>query len=245
MKNLIVLYFTLAFGQFAVAEPVTFNSGQSQNMLIELYTSEGCSSCPPADEFLSQFTESDELWSSFIPIAFHVDYWDYLGWKDVFAAPEFTDRQRQHKKQSNLSSVYTPGFVINGQEWVGFFKPWRSLPEFDSSPGELTVTIENNHVTVAFPSAKSKLNYNLAIVGIGLITEVKSGENTGHNLPHDFVVLNLQTQKAEGNTTFKLPLIVKHNPKQFAVVAWVSQKNSLKPIQAIGGYLPEGIIKKI
>ncbi|MGJ8663726.1 MAG: DUF1223 domain-containing protein, partial [Marinicella sp.] len=82
-------------------------------------------------------------------------------------------------------------------------------------------------------------------VGVGLKTEVYAGENTGHNLLHDFVVLDHQTQIGVNSTTFNLPLIVKHKPKQFAIIVWVTSIHSLQPIQATGGYLPEGVIKKI
>jgi len=222
----------------AFAENIHFSSSEAQTTLIELYTSEGCSSCPPADQFLGQFTNSEELWTQYIPMAFHVDYWDYLGWKDVFASPEFTERQRTHKQQGNLSSVYTPGFVVNGEEWAGFFKPWRSLPEFNNKPGELTVSIDNDQVLIEFPAATD-------IVGMGLITGVKSGENSGHDLAHDFVVLDHQNHVGQASLSLNLPLIVKHRPEQFAIIAWVTERDSLKPIQAVGGFLPSGVIKQL
>lgn len=233
--NHVIIVISLLLAQQLNAEPITFNSGVEQNMLIELYTSEGCSSCPPADAFLSQFKDSDELWSTYIPVAFHVDYWDYLGWKDVFASPEYSQRQRQHKSQGNISSVYTPGFVIDGEEWAGFFKPWRSLPEVSGSPGVLKTSIDDQKVKLEFPHATNKLTYNLAVVGVGLKTAVKSGENAGDDLPHDFVVLDHQTSEGTKSAEFELPRISKHQPEQFAVVAWVSEAGSLKPIQATGG----------
>lgn len=225
------------------ADSLTFSSTDEQTTLIELYSSEGCSSCPPADQFLSQFKNSNELWTKYIPLAFHVDYWDYIGWKDVFAQEQYSNRQRKHKLQQNISSVYTPGFVINGLEWTGFFKPWRVLPDFNSKPGILTVTIDNHRVKIEFPNTQKQLKYNLAIIGTGLITEVKSGENDGRKLSHDFVVLDHQSATRESSAYFDLPLMVGHQPNQYALVAWISDTHSLKPIQATGGYLPEGIIR--
>ncbi len=245
MRNIFFLSLVTSFINQVGAETLSFSSGESQNSLIELYTSEGCSSCPPADEFLGQFTNSNELWTKYIPLAFHVDYWDYLGWKDVFASAEFSNRQRKHKLQGNLSSVYTPGFVVNGKEWAGFFKAWRSLPETDKTPGELTVSIDRHQVNIQFPSAQSKLNYNLAIVGIGLTTGVKAGENAGRKLPHDFVVLNHQNTTGQASVNLDLPLIVRHQPEQFALVAWITDPSTLSPIQAVGGYLPAGTIKTL
>jgi len=92
------------------AEDIEFNSGNKKVALVELYTSQGCSSCPPADEWLNTLKDKPGLWSKFVPVAFHVDYWDYLGWKDSFSKKEYSSRQRLHRKQGNVKVVYTPGF---------------------------------------------------------------------------------------------------------------------------------------
>jgi hypothetical protein len=103
---------TLLLFTSTITTAVEFNSGDKQVQLIELYTSEGCSSCPPADIFLTKFLDDPTLWKSRIPIAIHVDYWDYIGWKDRFASKENSARQRLHAKQGNVSQVYTPGFIV-------------------------------------------------------------------------------------------------------------------------------------
>ncbi|MCB1582729.1 MAG: DUF1223 domain-containing protein [Xanthomonadales bacterium] len=227
----------------AFTQPITLTSTHVQTLLIELYSSEGCSSCPPADHFISQFKESDDLWAKYIPMVFHVDYWDYLGWTDVFATAVFSDRQRMHKRQGNLSSVYTPGFVINGVEWTGFFSLLRSLPESVDKPGVLTLTIDRHLARLSFVKRSTEMDFHLAILGMNINTEVKSGENAGHQLTHDFVVLNHQTQRGKQSATLTLPLITKYNPEQFAAVAWITEPDSLKPLQAVGGYLPPNTIK--
>lgn len=102
-------------------DPHTFSSGTGKTTVIELFTSEGCSSCPPADNWLSGFKSDPRLWKQIIPLAFHVDYWDYIGWRDRFASPAFSARQSDHKKQGNIRSVYTPGLVVDGREWRGWF----------------------------------------------------------------------------------------------------------------------------
>jgi len=76
------------------ADPLVLNSGKAQVTLVELYTSQGCSSCPPADRWLNEFTDSDRLWTQLVPVALHVDYWDYLGWEDPYASAENSARQR-------------------------------------------------------------------------------------------------------------------------------------------------------
>src|ERR1043166_2112982 len=104
----------------ATAATTTFESGDTQTALVELFTSEGCSSCPPAEKWLSAFKSNPDLWKKTVPVAFHVDYWDHLGWTDRFAKPEFTVRQQRYAAGFGGDSVYTPGFVINGKEWRGW-----------------------------------------------------------------------------------------------------------------------------
>ncbi|MCW9023236.1 MAG: DUF1223 domain-containing protein [Gammaproteobacteria bacterium] len=93
------------------------SSGPTQTSLIELYTSEGCSSCPPAERFLNKLQHHKQLWTQYVPLAFHVDYWDYIGWEDKYAHPAFTKRQSAYARQKNLKTIYTPAFVVNGQSW--------------------------------------------------------------------------------------------------------------------------------
>ena len=105
----------------AHAAPLEFQSREQQTSLLELYTSEGCSSCPPAESWLSQLKAKTGLWSDFVPVAFHVDYWDSLGWRDKWASPQFTERQRAYAAASASANVYTPEFVLNGAEWRNWF----------------------------------------------------------------------------------------------------------------------------
>ena len=88
-----------------LAEGVSYRSGVQQTGLLELYTSEGCSSCPPADRWLSSLKDDDGLWQELIPVAFHVDYWDYLGWRDRFAARDFSQRQRRYAAEQSMRTV--------------------------------------------------------------------------------------------------------------------------------------------
>ena len=102
------------------------NSGPEQVTLVELYTSEGCSSCPPADRWLNKKVGDDDLWTRFVPVALHIDYRDYIGWRDRFANPEYTDRQRLIASTHSERTIYTPEVVLNGKPW----RKWRtkSLP---------------------------------------------------------------------------------------------------------------------
>src|SRR3954471_14035949 len=98
------------------AEEIVFESKPAQTHLIELFTSEGCSSCPPAEAWLSKLKSDPGLWKAFVPLAFHVDYWDRLGWRDPFASKEWTARQYRYAANWKGESVYTPGFVLDGVE---------------------------------------------------------------------------------------------------------------------------------
>lgn len=225
---------------------IEFISPESQTTLVELYTSEGCSSCPPADHFVSQFKQTEGLWQTYLPLSFHVDYWDWLGWRDRFASADFSERQRTHHRQGALSSVYTPGFVINGAEWTGFFNTIRSLPQSEAKPGRLHLTVQKQQVLLTFQgNTERPLTYHLAVLGLGLSTAVQAGENRGHTLEHDFVMLHHQQTTGPGPAQFRLPLITQHDPEQFALVAWVSPTDSLRPIQAVGGPLPPGTLNRL
>ena len=128
-----ILTFLFLFPQAGFT--LTFQSDVHQTALIELYTSEGCSSCVPADERMGEFAQEKGLWKNFVPVVFHVDYWDYLGWKDRFAKPAFVERQKTYAAGWNGSSIYTPSFVLNGEEWMNW-------PEREGFPPELKKAAE-------------------------------------------------------------------------------------------------------
>src|ERR1700758_4469967 len=135
-----VIVIWLAVGYAFASQPKTFESGETQNSLIELFTSEGCSSCPPAEKWLSQLKSNPDLWKKTVPVAFHVDYWDRLGWRDRFARPEFTLRQQHYAVGWRIGSVYTPNFVVNGREWKGWFNNGM-LSERSENVGKLRAAI--------------------------------------------------------------------------------------------------------
>src|SRR5438477_8950450 len=132
MRQLILILWLSAVGVAQGADRV-FESGPQKVHLIELFTSQGCSSCPPAEAWLSKLKSEPRLWKDFVPLAFHVDYWDHLGWRDPFAAKEWTARQYEYSAKWKNESVYTPGFVLDGREWSD-----RSVPApSNDKPGVL------------------------------------------------------------------------------------------------------------
>ena len=149
MKKLlsVSLFLTLflSLGQQALADQ-TLTSGGKPPQLIELFTSEGCSSCPPADLWISGLKNNEGLWTEYVPLAFHVDYWDWIGWKDRFASAAHTNRQRRYEQTRQVGSVYTPGFVVAGEEWRGFFSR-ENLPENQQpAAGELVLALSLIHI---------------------------------------------------------------------------------------------------
>jgi hypothetical protein len=232
-----------------------FNSGPEQNQVLELFTSEGCSSCPPADRWLSTLKNSPDLWHQVIPVAFHVDYWNNLGWKDPFSSKENSQRQRTYKRQRLVNGVYTPGFVINGKEWRGWFNRLPLPGTSNNNVGVLTLKITKVGQKVLFTAffestdihttkPRPNLSLNVALLAMNQQTRVKLGENRGKTLHHNFVVTNLQVinhtekdnNKVNNPTTWQGTLDLSQC-QDCAIATWVSEPGYQQPIQATGGYL--------
>ncbi len=226
-----------------------YSSGSKATTVIELYTSEGCSSCPPADKWLTHLKTDSGLFKNFIPIAFHVDYWNQLGWKDRFSKKAYSLRQYHHQQEDNISQVYTPGLIVNNKEWRGLLngkKRWSNKP---MNVGVLKVDHDphTDQLSVSFtPTAiieGQKLRVNIAVLGMNLSTDVKLGENIGRKLRHDFVVLShTQNNVSIINNQIQgmqiaMPELSDSGEDQKALVVWVSDPKSQKIIQATGGYL--------
>jgi hypothetical protein len=214
--------------------------------LIELYSSEGCSSCPPAEGWLSQLVDSPQLWRQVFPVAFHVDYWDGLGWPDRFARGVYTDRQRDYAARLHQDSVYTPEFVVNGQEWRGWFHG-EGLPAPQATGGNLKLTVDPEAGTFSADYQPAALapgaihTLHACLLGMGIVSDVQRGENGGRELRHDFIVLDFQSRPlsaAPGG--HRLLAATKwgqpgQDPPR-AVVAWISTPDR-EVVQIVGGPL--------
>lgn len=224
-------------------EQLHLSSGQKQVALIELFTSEGCSSCPPADRWLSKLKTDPGLWKKFTPIAFHVDYWDYIGWTDRFAQAQFSDRQRRYLDEGAVRFVYTPGLLRGGSEWLGWRKN-AAITGDVSEVGDLNLLVSGADVAARFEAVQDDydtLSLHVAVLGMNLETEVSAGENAAKTLQHDFValgVVSVQLDKTGSSYSAmtKLPEISPAVPDQ-AIVAWVSEGDLQAPIQSVGGFL--------
>jgi hypothetical protein len=185
-----VLTLTLAALSAPVLAQCVADGSAPRPRLVELYTSEGCSSCPPADAWLRTISSGANL----VPLAFHVDYWDSLGWRDRYADPRYTARQQQQAARDGAGSVYTPQVVLDGRAWSGWYRgaataaataAGASMRADMTSGSSLHVS-----VTTTFTAGAEATGYRnyVALTENGLSSVVQAGENRGVTLRHDHVV---------------------------------------------------------
>ena len=198
-SNLLIAFSLISVAtQNAIAAECSAKSGARTVALLELYTSEGCSSCPPADKWMSGLKLSN---NKVIPLAFHVDYWDYIGWKDKFSKSEYSDRQRKTAAFGGAGFVYTPQFVFNGRDFRGSdgsrlnqgvenslrlaSRANLTLNAANQSNGEILITATAQAVKT---SDIKNADIFIAIYENKLVSQVNAGENNGRELKHDYVV---------------------------------------------------------
>lgn len=164
-------------------------------VVVELFTSQGCSSCPPADALLAEIAERDDV----IAMALHVDYWDYIGWKDEFADPAFTKRQKLYAYAAGTKTIYTPQMVVDGQDHVVGFKPMKLAGLIDrhkarKSPVSIEAKRNGDRVSI---SANSQMRFAKdAVVAVAVMTDkevvaIKRGENAGRTIAYHNIVRDL------------------------------------------------------
>ncbi len=242
MKLLIAaLGISLGMSVNASFAEIRFASGPQRTSLLELFTSEGCSSCPPAEAQFSRLKDNPGLWKQFVPVAWHVDYWDRLGWRDRFASPAFTARQNHYAALWHNDGVYTPAFVLNGKE----MRSGLALGSDEQAAGVVSATSKDGKSwSISFrpvAGAEGDWDAHLALLGAGISSKIGAGENGGQNLQHDFVVLAqketpLQKQAGELTASLTIPAAGESAPRQ-AVAFWVTRRGELAPVQATGGWL--------
>ena len=240
MPGLLRILFLLFFNSPLSAGELVLSSGNVQTVLMELYTSEGCSSCPPMERYINNFLSQDTLWEPYIPVAFHVDYWNYIGWEDKFASPDFSRRQREHAREGNVRGVFTPALIVNGKGWRP--GPFSRLPKLHRrTSGKLDVRVIDETLTADFTPATGgapALVLHIALLGMGLESRITAGENEGRTSHHEFVVIGLKSLPAQdGHWQTHLPEQHYRNATPRALAVWVTNARSLKPLQAMGGYL--------
>jgi hypothetical protein len=214
----------------------TAQSGPTVPTVVELYTSQGCSSCPPAERWLSALEGRDGV----IALAFHVDYWDYIGWKDRFAQPQFTQRQNASQRSSGARFAYTPQVILDSRD----LPSWSALPAAALQPraastvalalareaGGLALTVTPG------AGAPASLSGYVAVVDDGLQTQVGAGENRGATLQQDAVVRELLPWSLAGRQPATLHFASHAAPETGAARHWVAVATDGpygKPVQAV------------
>ncbi len=226
---------TLSFFAFRFSKNPENKSGQGF-AVIELFTSEGCSSCPAADDAVAEIAKQSK--NNVFILGYHVDYWNYLGWKDAFSNSAYSDRQKQYANVFRLNSIYTPQIVVNGKtEFVGSDKnklqqtiakelSMVMMRPFDVSARALddkTITVD-----VKMPSSPNDI-INIALVQLQAQSSVKRGENSGRQLHHINIVRELKTidpSTKQPSINFILPGGM--TKKDFTVIVFSQNRNNLQ-----------------
>lgn len=243
MKNFIksILLTLLALQTSAVQseEIVEFSSSANQTAVVELYTSQGCSSCPPAEKWMNALRKDPGLWSRFVPLAFHVDYWDRLGWPDPYANEQYTERQYQHRRENNIRSVYTPGVILSGEEWRGWIRRNR-IETNEANVGVLSFKADSKKAIINYEQGRKDVILNMVLLGFGIDTKVERGENKNRVLRQEFVVLSHQEigRSENGQWQVALPKDQIGTASEYALAFWVSGQHNIAPIQSTGYWIP-------
>ena len=233
---------------FAAAPACRAESGPETAALVELYTSEGCDSCPPADRWLSATFAPAGPRPGAVAVAFHVDYWDRLGWKDRFAAPAWTRRQYDSARARRSDLVYTPQVLLQGREfdWHDGSRVAAALAAAARTPARASIVLGATpqagavavKVVARVPEASDRRGTRVfvALTEDGLASEVKAGENKGKRLTHDHVVRALRDvaidASGEGAGALLLPLPAEPGTHA-AVVAFVQNVENGAVLQSL------------
>ncbi len=227
---------THAFGM----ENCSAKSAATLTPVIELYTSEGCSSCPPADAWLSQMKAAQKE-GKVVAQAFHVNYWDYIGWTDRFAAPAYTQRQRELSQRTSLNSIYTPQLAKNGLTVRSYGDQAALIASSESAKASIALAqLEANRFEAKIAPIDPAANWSayFTVTEHEHISRVSAGENKGETLKNDFVVRQyVPLGQFSGTQTLKFSSLMptltagKPHPRQINLV--VTDSKSGKTLQAL------------
>jgi hypothetical protein len=234
LQSLALFGLALLSHQVAAAQ-CEARSGANVTPVVELFTSEGCSSCPPADRWLSTLKGSTAVVQ-----AFHVGYWDYIGWLDRFAAPSHTTRQRELASANRLGSIYTPQVVRNGHDWRQTLDATRVLASPQVAQAAIVLqrsagaSSDSFEARVSPQPGVSEWAAYWTVTEHGHSSKVKTGENAGEFLKHDFVVRQyVPVGQYSGERTLRFNAIAADpaHPRQINLV--VLNPKTLEPLQAV------------
>ena len=252
-STILALFYGILTNTHAADTPISCSaaSGDKTVALLELYTSEGCSSCPPADTWLAKLSTRKLPADRIVPLALHVDYWDNLGWKDPFSQKRFTERQRYYARLHRSHAVYTPQFLMNGKIYNGWYRKNidQDIAEINrTKPGaniRLRLEYRNPHTVhitgkTETPDYRQRPHSNafLAIYENNLVNKIDAGENDGLTLKHNFVIRRLHgpiSVDNNGVVHFKHSFIIKHDWKKndLGIAAFVQNRVTGEILQAM------------
>lgn len=210
--------------------------------VVELFTSQSCSSCPPADQLLQTiYKKAQNAGRPVIPLAFHVDYWNELGWADPYSRPEFSERQRAYARALD-DRVYTPQMIVNGRHaFVGSdaFRAERAIESELRVPSPVRLTklkarpdADSVHVTVMASSAPAATRLNVVLVDTRVEQDVPRGENAGRTLQHVNVVRVLRSVSLQAASVLSLPLPSDLDRTRASVVAYAQDERTMSILGA-------------
>lgn len=222
-------------------------SGPNTAALVELYTSEGCSSCPPADQQLRRLRQALDPAADVVPLALHVGYWDYIGWKDPYAQATFAERQSWLVHANQHKTIYTPQFFVSGTElrsWQGALRD--KVRRVNALPAAAAIRVQAsiapngalalNAEAAARALAEPAVLY-LALAESGLASKVTRGENNGVTLAHDHVVREwigpVRLTGGAARVQRDIPLPAAWSRARLEVVAFVQDQRTGSVLQAV------------
>lgn len=197
----------IAFGAALWMATASMGAAQNSPVVVELFTSQGCSSCPPADELLHQLAERDDV----IPLALHIDYWDYIGWKDAFANAAFTKRQKAYARAASRKMIYTPQMIIDGRDDVVGNRPMdvaEMIAKRLNTPSPVSVSLSRDsgrlHITAASDHAVGQMDVFMVRYTPTQRVDIKRGENAGRSIVYSHIVTDWRNVgKWDGKDSFK------------------------------------------
>jgi hypothetical protein len=253
--GLLSIFLAAALGAGSVqAMQCTAKSTRGTTALVELYTSEGCDSCPPADRWLSSLGARGFAPERVVPIALHVDYWDYIGWKDPYARQAHSDRQRKMARLARAAMVYTPQVLLQGRD----FRGWRDAGNpgpFDAAVAAINARPAKARISLSLDTGRKDV-FEVEVAAelldaapmpdsalfLGayenkLVSEVGAGENRGKSLAHDYVVLQwvgpLEFKAGKLAERHLLSLLPKAVPEHSGVAAFVQNRATSEVLQTL------------
>lgn len=242
MLRVLMLTSLISLSAYA-GEPIEVSSGDRQTAVVELYTSEGCSSCPSADRWLSHLIETPRDEVNVLALAFHVDYWDYLGWKDRFSSADYTRRQR-HLGANNLQrTIYTPEFFVNGMEARGTNNILDKIQQANQrqAPLDLKLTVSRDETGLLLelhsPGERKtvgQIHHRYLVYENNLSSDVKRGENSGETLNHQQVVRYMsKAQNLQQNNQHRIAIEPDWKPQNIGVAVLVTSPGERDYLQAL------------